>query len=124
MVTTKSETKFIERLEQSTSLLGHLLASDENDTDDEQEAVGPRIDTPNIDPTTKSESPLDHTGPIPPEYQRDPYAVEVFPLPTEDAPDASSKPRLQIQERLIWASAIVVSWSITVVAILKVLGVL
>jgi hypothetical protein len=114
----------IEKLDRSAGLQRNLIASNEDDSDEEQDVVGLAADPPSLDQMPESESPLDHTGPIPPEYQRDPYAVEVFPLPTENTSSASPKPRVQIQERLLWASTVVVSWSITVVAILKVLGIL
>lgn len=121
-VTTESEETLMEKLYRSAGLQEQLLASDEDRADDDQDVGESTVDPSDFDPMP-IESPLDHTGPIPPEYRRDPYAVEVFPMPPENA-SSTSKPRLQIQERVLWASTIAVSWSITIVAVLKVLGIL
>jgi hypothetical protein len=68
-------------------------------------------------------SPLDNTGPIPAELLNDPYAVEIVPLttPTTVIPIEQA---ILTQERLIWISAIVVSWVVTAVAVLRAMKVI
>jgi hypothetical protein len=77
---------------------------------------------PNTTPKSGG-SPLDNTGPIPAELLNDPYAVEIVPLttPTTIIPVNSG---LLTQERLIWISAVTVSWVVTVVAVLRALRVI
>lgn len=65
-----------------------------------------------------STSPLDKTGPMPPELLKDPYSVELFPVSAVAAPVTTSKKFLN-QERLIWLSAVGVSWAVTIVALLR-----
>jgi hypothetical protein len=76
-----------------------------------------------VDGPRKEPSPLDNTGPIPAEFLNDPYAVEIVPL-TTPATVIQVEQRFLTQERLIWISAIVVSWAVTAVAVLRALRIL
>ena len=67
------------------------------------------------------ESPLDHTGPMPTEYQKDPFEMEALPLMPEAR---DSRPKLSIQERTIWLAAAAVSWSVTAIAVLRALRII
>jgi len=65
-------------------------------------------------------SPLDETGPIPVELQGDPFPGESIPWGMQMAEIDRDKTR----ERFVWASAVLVSWSVTGVLILRALNIL
>jgi hypothetical protein len=68
----------------------------------------------------KSEgSPLDNTGPIPAELLKDPSAVDVVPWGFR----AAEIERNRTRERFVWMTALVVSWLVTAVTILRLLNV-
>ena len=58
-------------------------------------------------------SPLENIGPIPAEMLKDPNAVESIPWSIRSA-ERSLK-----RERLIWMSALIVSWLVSTVAVLR-----
>jgi hypothetical protein len=69
-------------------------------------------------------SPLKNAGPIPAELLKDPYAVEIVPLVAEPAPVVVQPAKFLTQERLIWISAVAVSWAVTAFAVLRALGII
>jgi len=64
-------------------------------------------------------SPLDRTGPIPAELLKDPSTVDVLPWGFQEIELRRDLRR----ERLIWTSALAVSWAVTVVTILRLMNV-
>ena len=77
-------------------------------------------------PETKhNTSPLAHAGPMPAELLRDPYAVEIVPLTTvAPVPSPPAKTKLLTQERMVWISAVAVSWAVTAIAVLRILRII
>ena len=63
--------------------------------------------------------PLDYTGPVPPELMTDPFAYDPVPWSIRQAELESHK-----RMNLIWVASLAVSWAITAVAVLRVLGIL
>ena len=63
-------------------------------------------------------SPLENTGPIPAELLKDPFPVVTVPWSMRKASENKQR------ERLILASAIIVSWAVTAIALLRALNVL
>jgi hypothetical protein len=61
-------------------------------------------------------SPLDKTGPIPAEFLRDPLLAEVPPL---EVPSLATTQQDQMREKMMWGVALLISWSVTAVAILR-----
>jgi hypothetical protein len=73
-----------------------------------------------------STSPLANAGPMPAELLKDPYSVELSPLTAAAvvaAPVVTSK-KFMNQERMIWISAVLVSWMVTIVAVLRALKII
>jgi len=66
---------------------------------------------------------LDNAGPMPAELLRDPFAVEIVPL-TQPPPLPPEKKKLLTQERLLWITAVAVSWGVTAVAVLRALRII
>ena len=62
---------------------------------------------------------MDHTGPIPAELLRDPSVVYAAPWGFQ----AGETKRVQIRERLVWITAVAVSWGVTAIAVLRILNV-
>ena len=120
---TKDESKKRKNLDQVPSPETQFLDFDQN----QPEAVEPiRIQTEEtVEPvvTKPGSSPLDNTGPIPAEFLNDPYPVEIVPLTTPTTIIPVEQGFLN-QERLIWISAIAVSWVVTSVAVLRALKVI
>jgi len=65
-------------------------------------------------------SPLDNAGPIPVELRVDPFPGESIPWGMQMAEIDRDRTR----ERLVWASAVLVSWLVTGVLILRALNIL
>ena len=87
--------------------------------------VAPAPPQPEPAPEAKKDnSPLAHTGPMPAELLKDPFAVEIVPLTTVPIPPAPPKPKLLTQERMVWISAVGVSWAVTTVAVLRALRII
>ena len=120
---TKDESKKRKTLDQVPSPEAQFLDFDQNQP---EAAVPIGIQTEEtVEPvvTKSSSSPLDNTGPIPAELLNDPYAVEIVPLTTPTTIIPVEHGFLN-QERLIWISAIAVSWVVTSVAVLRALKVI
>ena len=74
---------------------------------------------------TEESSPLKNAGPIPAELLKDPYPVEIVPLVSEPVPAPVVQPtKFLTQERLIWISAVAVSWAVTAFAVLRALRII
>lgn len=67
-----------------------------------------------------TDSPLAHVGPIPEELRQDPFPGGSIPWSIEEAEKEQDRSR----ELMIWKVAIVVSWSVTAVALFRSLGML
>jgi len=65
-------------------------------------------------------SPLDNVGPVPEELRRDPFPGGSVPWSIQEA----EKEHDQARKTMIWKIAVVVSWSVTVIAALRTLGML
>ena len=66
------------------------------------------------------DSPLDNVGPVPEELRRDPFPGGSVPWSIQEA----EKEKNQARKTMIWEIAVVVSWSVTVIAALRALGML
>jgi hypothetical protein len=76
--------------------------------------------TPAVPDAIPSGSPLDIVGPVPEELRRDPFAGGSVPWCIEEAEKEENRAR----EMMIWKVTMAVSWSVTVVALLKSFGAL
>jgi len=65
-------------------------------------------------------SPLDNVGPVPDELRKDPFPGGTVPWCIQEAEREKSLAR----KSTIWKIAVAVSWSVTVVASLRALGIL
>ena len=65
-------------------------------------------------------SPLDNVGPVPEELRRDPFPGGSVPWSIQEA----EKEKNQARKTMIWKIAVAVSWSVTVIAALRALGML
>jgi hypothetical protein len=74
----------------------------------------------------EKENPLEKTGPVPTGYLQGLFETESAPT-TDSEPlpyEVPSPGSTLSRERLVWVSALVVSWSITVVAVLRLMNIL
>jgi hypothetical protein len=69
---------------------------------------------------TPSGSPLDNVGPVPDELRKDPFPGGTVPWCIQEAEREKSRAR----KATIWKIAVAVSWSVTVVAALRAIGML
>jgi len=67
-----------------------------------------------------SGSPLDNVGPVPDELRKDPFPGGTVPWCIQEA----ERERGLARKSTIWKFAVAVSWSVTVVAALRALGIL
>jgi len=121
-MTTKSETKRRKKPNSAVSPEAQFLDYVPNPPEPTkaQEPVAEEPGQPQADARPQP-SPLDNAGPMPAELLRDPFAVEVVPI-TRPSPPPETKSFTQ--ERLVWITAVAVSWSVTVVAILRALRII
>jgi hypothetical protein len=68
--------------------------------------------------TSLTGSPLDNVGPIPEELRRDPFPGGSVPWSIQEAEKVENRAR----EMMIWKVAMLISWSITAVALLRTVG--
>ena len=68
----------------------------------------------------QASSPLDNPGPIPAELRENPFPGESIPWGFQIA----EIDRDRIRERLVWASAVVVSWLVAGALILRIMNIL
>ena len=89
---------------------------------------------PHVEEGLKAEapSPLDNTGPNPPDADREPLVVTPAALgqappapqpPVETHSDYYSREEVR-SERMMWAAAVIVSWAVTIVVVLRVFKIL
>jgi hypothetical protein len=69
---------------------------------------------------TRSFSPLDDIGPVPDELRKDPFPGGTVPWCIQEAEREQDRAR----KVTIWKIAVIVSWSVTLVAALRALGML
>jgi len=67
-----------------------------------------------------SGSPLDNVGPVPDELRKDPFPGGSVPWSIQEA----EREHNQARKTMIWKIAAVVSWSVTLIAALRALGML
>jgi hypothetical protein len=62
-----------------------------------------------------ADSPLDKTGPMPAELLKDPFAVEAVPWGMQNPAVSQDLTR----QRIVWITALAVSWSVTAISFLR-----
>jgi hypothetical protein len=69
----------------------------------------------------EKENPLENTGPVPAGYFKGLFETESPPVIDSEPPpyEVPSPGSTLSRERLVWVSALVVSWAITTVAVLR-----
>ena len=65
-------------------------------------------------------SPLDNTGPVPVELLGDPIPMDPVPWSIREAEVERDRAR----QRLVWLAALVVSWTVTAMSTLRIMGIL
>jgi len=85
-----------------------------------QEESGGREWVPSAPDGFQGSSPLDNVGPVPDELRKDPFPGGSVPWSIQEA----EKERDLVRKTTIWKVAVAVSWSVTVIAALRALGML
>ena len=70
--------------------------------------------------------PLEHTGPVPPELQADPFAYDPTPWSLRQSELESTKAEVESYQRmkLVWAASMIISWAVTATVVLRALRII
>lgn len=70
--------------------------------------------------------PLEHTGPVPPELQTDPFAYDPTPWSLRQSEMESTKAEVESYQRMkmIWAASMIISWAVTATVVLRTLRII